>query len=85
MDKMCTILMEWGIENNNWEMVHFLFIELHIGIPARLVYKLPAKNIRDISGNTNDNLISILTVFPKCKWTHLPEWNGSVGYHLPYR
>ena len=78
------ILMKWGLENHKYDMVHFIYTELNIGIPVSYLYKLPGQksslNTLDTYSSTNYEINKILSLFPKSKYTKLEEWGGLYGY-----
>lgn len=91
INKLSKILMCWGLEKKEYELVYFLYNNFEIGIPNTYIYKMDQKttfnSIKDftennhaISGNKNIWLQKILDLFPKSKWVKLPLWEGRWGY-----
>ena len=84
------ILIEWSLKNKEYHMTLFIYSNFNIGIPNKLLYKLPEKNtFSSVSSflNTNDNrsiddynLKQLFDLFLKSKFTNLENWNNSIGY-----
>lgn len=86
--------MDWGIENNEFELVYYLFTLLNIGIPNKYFYILQNKTKMYNSLNSffeptlsirkSDNFfyIAILNLIKKSKFIQLNEWNSLYGYRF---
>ena len=88
------LLMEWSLNNSEYELSNFLFFELNIGIPIKYLYKLPTKNsfssicsfLEDQNNiKSNDYYLSnILNSFRYSKLFRLEEWNNEYGYRFKF-
>jgi hypothetical protein len=87
--KLIKILMKWGLENKEYDMVYIIYTNLNIGIPNAFIYQMPKQNcfstIKSALKNNNikldfHTLKKLLTTFLNSKWTQLEEWDNSYGY-----
>lgn len=86
------ILMEWGVNSKNYDVVYFIYTHFNIGIPARLLYKLPQCNTFNSLSSflSNNNTLSrkikdehvkkLIDVIKTSKYKHLKHWNNGYGY-----
>ena len=91
MEQAGQILMEWSLNNNEYE-TSFILYNLGIGIPAKFLYKIPEKNSfqsteeflnSDTIKYSTDIYINKLSIlFKTSKYTRLEEWNNLYGYRL---
>lgn len=84
-----TILMEWSLKHGEYDMAHYLYTEMNIGIPTKLTYKLPEQRVftsttsflnNNGSKGGNKELNNLLRLFPNSKYIRLSEWNRAWGY-----
>ena len=86
------ILLEWGIKNQEYKLVYFIYSEFNIGVPCKFLYKLPNQNIfyslnsfmnNNGSKKIDDKDLEILfSLFLKSKYKKLENWNNCYGYSL---
>jgi len=88
------IIICWSLKKQEYQITHCLYTTFNVGIPNRLLYSLPEKNIfysaksfltsKDNPSITSDNkyLNNLLELFRKSKYQRLPEWNNLFGYKL---
>jgi len=87
------ILMTWGLDNEDYEIILNLYRDYRVGIPAKYIYKFPTKKTfssvssflsdhNTCSTDDNDHLARLLILFKESKWCKLGEWNNSYGYRL---
>ena len=95
--KLGTILMKWSLENNEYQLVYFLYSEFYIGIPNTYIYKMQKRKIFNsiddftdnhniITGNGDIWLIKLLEEFKNnSQWIKLPLWDQRWGYIIKHK
>jgi len=88
--QLIKILIEWSIKSKEYNMLLFLYTNFEIGIPARLIYKLPSQNVFMSLSSFNEKneykkvddkyLDNLFCIFKKSKYKKLKNWNESYGY-----
>jgi hypothetical protein len=83
------ILMEWSLDNKEYELTYFIYTNFPIGIPNKYLYNLTQKNyFKSLESfkNTHDTIVinddilnKITQLFPKSKYYLLEEWK-TYGY-----
>jgi hypothetical protein len=89
---LAKILMEWSINNKQYDMTHFIYTNFMIGIPVKFLYKLENRNTffsisSFINGHENKHikdeyLKRLVNLFKKSKYKKLIEWKNGYGYSL---
>lgn len=76
VDELSRILMCWGLEKKEYELVYFLYNNFEIGIPNTYIYKMDQKttfdNIKDVMENNN-------TISGKKIYGYKKYWNFSLN------
>jgi hypothetical protein len=87
------ILIKWGFETKNYDMILFIYTNFNIGIPVTLLYKLEDKNMFSslnsfISENrlmkklNDEYLKELFNLFLSSKYRRLKDWDNRYGYSL---
>ena len=88
--------MKWGLKNQEYNLVKFIYIEMNFGIPVKYLYYLPEKNyfnnLSNFLSNSqhnirtvyDDTMLDIIYNFKISKYQKLAEWNNSYGYKYLY-
>lgn len=84
------ILTEWSIESQEYALVLFIYKTFNIGIPNKLLYKLPDKDLffsldsfvanNNVKKVDTEELKELFDIFKKSKYKKLENWNNSFGY-----
>jgi len=82
------ILTKWSCETGNYELLYNLYILFNIGIPNKLLYKLPSKgeisfnHISAMNDVYNKDLffLKIMEKFRRSKYIRLKYWKNSFGF-----
>lgn len=83
-EKLIKILIEWSIQNKEYNMSLFLFDNYNLGIPNKLLYRLPKLNYFQSFSSLNsyndiyksdDLILDILILkLKKSKYKYLEKW-----------
>jgi hypothetical protein len=86
------ILTTWSINNNEFELLYYLYCNFDIGIPNRYIYKFPTySHFNSLQSLKNNNTVKVDNLFlknliqifkTKSKFTQLKNWNNNYGYIL---
>ena len=90
--QLLKILIEWSLVNKEYETAYFIYITFNIGIPVKLLYRLPNRNMffsleSFITGNDTKHihdvtLRKLCVKLKKSKYKKLKDWDGKYGYSL---
>lgn len=90
--QLLKILIEWSIQNKNYDMVYFIYSNFNIGIPVSLLYQIQNKTIFNSLDSffnnhhnkqvRDENLKKLFELFKKSKYKRLSCWNNHFGYSL---
>ena len=88
--ELIKILIEWSIKSKEYSMLLFLYKNFNVGIPTKLIYKLPDINVfmslssfnekNDTKKTDDKELDNLFWIFKKSKYKKLKNWNESYGY-----
>lgn len=83
--KLFQVLMKWGLENMEWDMVLYLYTDMYVGIPNRYLYSCLPKKKKDLTLTEllgedhqvlSSNGTSLLQLFPQSRWVRLTDFTG---------